>query len=176
MEEEKSTNPNNRMIVILLGVIVVLLIGIVAYVVVGNGKGGTTDTASNPGTTPGSTNTTAAAVFDPATATVVAAGKTPEQHVRAYFDAVVAKDFATAFKLLPTSKQQEYGDEAAFTSQLSGYGITAYTIDNSTESGTDWQVTATATMGGGNFSYLWTFVKDGDKWLVKSRELPGMAQ
>jgi hypothetical protein len=29
-------------------------------------------------------------------------------------------------------------------------------------------------MPGGAFQYLWTFVKDGDGWLVKSRTLPGM--
>lgn len=179
---EKSTTasaPANRNIVILLVVIIVLLAGAVGYFVFADSGADTTATTDTAGTaTTGSTTTNPAAsqeaAFDPATATVVEAGLTPEQHVSAYFDAVVAGDYSTAFKMLPTAKQAEYGDEAAFSSQLTGYGITSYTIDSTVENGDETQVTATASMAGGSFSYLWTFVKDGDKWLVKSRTLPGM--
>lgn len=181
MEEEEvtTTRSNNRTVLLLLGVIVLLLVGVITYVLINGGGGksaGGTDTTGNTGNTgnTGTTNTPAAAPFDPKTATAVADGMTPEEHVKKYFDAVVAADYTTAFKLLPTAKQQEYGDEATFTSQLQGYGITGYTIDSSNEAGDEWTVQATATMAGGNFSYLWTFVKDGDKWLVKSRTLPGM--
>jgi len=177
---EKSSTPTaspNRNIVILLVVIIVLLAGAVGYFVFAD-SGTDTTTTGTTDTTDGSTTATGMpsqeVEFDAATATVVDAGLTPEQHVSAYFDAVLAADYSTAFKMLPTSKQAEYGDEAAFASQLTGYGITAYTIDSVVENGDETEVTATATMPGGNFSYLWTFVKDGDNWLVKSRTLPGM--
>lgn len=174
-----STAPTNRNIVILLVVIIVLLAGAVGYFVFADSGADSTDTTgSTNGSTTGSTSTTGtasqAAAFDPATATVVEAGLSPEQHVSAYFDAVVAGDYATAYKMLPTAKQAEYGDEAAFSAQLTGYGITSYTIDGVVENGEETEVTATASMAGGSFSYLWTFVKDGDDWLVKSRTLPGM--
>lgn len=174
-----STAPANRNIIILLVVIIVLLAAAVGYFVFADsGTDSTGTTGSTNGTTDGSTSTTGTAsqevAFDAATATVVEAGLTPEQHVTAYFDAVVAGDYPAAFKMLPTAKQAEYGDEAAFTSQLTGYGITSYTIDSVVENGEETEVTATASMAGGSFSYLWTFVKDGDNWLVKSRTLPGM--
>ncbi|MDO8846927.1 MAG: hypothetical protein Q7W51_00865 [Coriobacteriia bacterium] len=175
----QTTASPNRNIVILLVVIIVLLAAAVAYFVFadgGTGTGTTTDTTT--GDTSGSMTTTGTmsqdVAFDAATATVVEEGVTPEQHVTAYFDAVLAGDYTTAFKMLPTSKQAEYGDEAAFASQLTGYGITSFTIDSTVENGEETEVTATAAMPGGNFSYLWTFVKDGDNWLVKSRTLPGM--
>ena len=37
--------------------------------------------------------------------------------------------------MLPTSKQAEYGDEAAFTQQLQGYGVTKYSIDSGQQQG-----------------------------------------
>ncbi len=178
---ESTAAPKNKSIVILLVVIIALLAAAVAYFVLADK--GSTDTTTTPGTStteapvtppagmPGSTTPTE---FDPATATVVAAGLTPEQHVTTYFDAVVAGDYPAAFKMLPAAKQAEYGDEAAFASQLTGYGITSYAIDGVVENGDETEVTATAVMPGGNFSYLWTFVKDGENWLVKSRTLPGM--
>lgn len=180
-ESTESTTANkNKSVVILLVVIIALLIAAVAYFVLADKDAtDTTTTTGTPSTEtsvtppagmPGSTSTE----FDPATATVVEAGLTPEQHVTAYFDAVVGGDFSTAFKMLPTAKKAEYGDEAAFTSQLTGYGITSYTIDGVVETADGTEVTATAVMPGGDFQYLWTFVKDGDNWLVKSRTLPGM--
>ena len=114
------------------------------------------------------------AEFDPANATSVAEGTTPEQHVTQYFDAVLAGDYDTAYAMLPMSKQESYGSVEAFSEQLTGYGMTEYGIDSSTEEGDEAQVTATAVMPGGSFQYLWTFVKDGDGWLVKARTLPGM--
>ncbi len=188
MEETTSTTAGpNRTVLILLVAIVVLLAAIIAIIVL---KGGAADTAGTDpnllgtgttgtgttGTGTMGTGTTTEVPFDPATATRVAAGQTPEQHVAAYFDAVVAGDFASAYLMLPTAKQAEYGDEAAFTDQLTGYGVTAYTIDNVTEADGETQVLATATMPGGAFQYLWTFVQENGEWLVKSRTLPGMGQ
>lgn len=180
--EDQAPKPAaaNRTVVILLGVIVVLLVAVVVYLVAG-GKDADTPTASNNGNT-GSTNTTSTmpggteTPFDPATATKVASGQTPEEHVGAYFDAVVAGDYETAFEMLPADKKESYGGIDAFAAQLQGYGITAYSIDSTTEEGDETQVLATATMEGGDFQYLWIFVKSGDDWLLKSRTLPGMSQ
>lgn len=183
MEETHSTTAPNRTVTILLIVVVVLLAAIVVYLVLSgsdstSADGSATGTAASGEATAsvpsGMTGSTEEAEFDPATATRVAAGMTPEQHVSAYFDAVVAGDFEGAYALLPTAKQQDYGSLEAFSEQLNGYGITGFTIDSVVEEGDQTQVTATATMPGGDFQYLWTFVKDGDEWLVKSRTLPGM--
>jgi len=182
--ESESPAPasKNHLTLILLGVIVVLLIAVVVVLVAG-GNDSETPTASNTGNTNTSTTTTGTmggaateTPFDPATATEVAADMTPEQHVEAYFDAVVAGDYAAAYELLPASKKESYGSLDAFTAQLEGYGITGYNIDSATEEGDEAEVLATATMAGGDFQYLWTFVKVDDVWLVKARTLPGMAQ
>lgn len=178
--EETNTAPN-RTVVILLGVIALLLVAIVAFFMFSNGdKAGTAGTEGTTGTTSTGTSTgmpgtTQAGPFDPATATKVPDGETPEQYVVAYFDAVVAGDFKTAYDRLPADKKAAQ-DEASFAQQLTGYGVSAYTIDSATEEGEEAKVTATATMAGGSFQYLWTFVKDGEGWLVKSRTLPGMGQ
>lgn len=173
--EETSTAPNNRTVIILLGVIVLLLLGIIAYFLFANGSG---DSATPTTGTNGTSTTPAAttpAPFDPATATKVPAGETPEQYVTAYFDAVVAAEYQTAYDRLPADKKAAQ-DAAAFGEQLAGYGFTGYKIDSAVEEGEEFKVTATATTSGGEFQYLWTFVKDGDGWLVKSRTLPGMGQ
>jgi len=180
MEESTgSTAAPNRSIVILLSVIVVLLLAVVGYFIFADGNAANTATNGTGATdTPASTGmptATTPAEFDPATATKVPAGETPEQYVTVYFDAVVAGDFQAAYDRLPADKKAAQ-DAAAFATQLTGYGVTAYTIDSAAEEGDEAQVTATATMPGGSFQYLWTFVKDGDGWLVKSRTLPGMGQ
>jgi uncharacterized protein YxeA len=173
--EETHAAPN-RTVIILLGIIVALLIAIVAYFAFANGKTGTASTGNtDTNTNSGTPSTPAATEFDPATATKVPAGETPEQYVIAYFDAVVAGDFQTAYDRLPTDKKAAQ-DQASFGEQLKGYGVSEYTIDSAVEEGDEAKVTATASMAGGQFQYLWTFVKDGDGWLVKSRTLPGMGQ
>ncbi len=179
MEESTGTTPApNRSIVIVLSVIVVLLLAVVGYFLFvdkpATNTAATDTAATDTGAPAGMTGTTGVA-FDPATATKVPEGETPEQYVVAYFDAVVAGDFQTAYDRLPADKKAAQ-DAAAFSEQLKGYGVTSYTIDSSVEEGEEAKVTATATMPGGDFQYLWTFVKDGNGWLVKSRTLPGMGQ
>lgn len=171
----------NKTTIILLAVIAVLLVAVAVILFVNqNGSTPVAPVATNTGGTGGApagmggSGSAAETPFDPATATKVAAGKSPEDHVKAYFDAVVAGDYAAAFAMLPASKQAEYGSQQAFADQLTSYGIESYTIDDVTETDTESQVTASASMAGGAFQYLWTFVKDGDSWLVKSRALPGM--
>lgn len=113
--------------------------------------------------------------YDPATAARVAEGKTPEEHVKAYFDAIVAGDYATAFALLPTDKR-EATTEADFAAQLQGYGINGYSMGATTEAAGDTIIQATANTPMGSFTYIWTFAQADGEWLVKSRELAGMGQ
>jgi hypothetical protein len=179
--EKTGSAAPNKTTTMLLAVIAVLLVAVAVILFVNQsgsnnpGTPATTDTGGATGGMPsGMGGSTAEVPFDPATATKVEAGKGPEDHVKAYFDAVVAGDYTTAFAMLPTSKQAEYGTEQAFSDQLKSYGIESYTIDDVAETDTESQVTASASMAGGAFQYLWTFVKEGDSWLVKSRTLPGM--
>lgn len=179
MSESTGTPASsNRTMLILLGVIVVLLLAIVAIFFF-RGSGDTTPVA-DVGTqapadtgTPGMPAATPPAEFDPATATKVPEGETPEDYVKVYFDAVVAGDFATAYDRLPADKKAASTEES-FASQLADYAISEYTIEDVTESGGEVQVLANATTSAGGFQYLWTFVADGEGWLVKSRTLPGM--
>lgn len=178
VETGQSAGPNKGVLA-LLAVIVVLLGVIVAIILLQ--KPATTTTTTSPGTTPaGSTTATSAGMppaatgeFDPASATKVAEGVTPEQHVEAYFSAIVAGDYQKAYDLLPADKKAAQ-DAASFGEQLAGYGITEFKLGETTEAGGDTKVTATATMAGGSFDYVWTFTKVDGKWVVKSRELAGM--
>ncbi len=182
-ETGSPTTGPNKAVIALLGVVVVLLAVIVAIIVIKPGAKSTstavnTGTAATAGTDTGSTGVMPSlpatdVPFDKATATKLASGVTPEQHVKAYFDAVVAGDFAKAYALLPADKKAAQ-DEATFAAQLKGYGVQSYKIDDVKTTATGAEITATATMGGGDFQYLWTFVKDGDTWYLKSRTLPGM--
>lgn len=177
-----STAGPNKMVVMLLAAVAVLLVVIVVIIVMQKPAAApvVTDPANSSGAAMGGAATSgmggtapADVPFDIATATKVAEGKTPEDHVTAYFDAVVEGDFATAYELLPLDKKTAQ-DEAAFAAQLEGYGVESYQIDDVKTTDTGAEITATATMAGGGFQYLWTFVKDGDTWYVKSRTLPGM--
>jgi hypothetical protein len=169
---------NNRTVTYLLGAVAVLLVVIVALVVLrgqpstGPGTAGTgsTDTsipANMGGTLP------ADIPFDPATATKVPAGETPKQYVENYYKAVLAKDYAKAYALLPADKKAAT-DEKAFGAQLDGYGLTGYKMGEVTTTGDTTTVGASMSAPGGEFEYLWTFVKVGDGYVVKSRTLPGM--
>ncbi len=177
-ETGQSAGPN-KTVIALLAVVVVLLAAIVAIVVLQ--KPAVAPVTADPGTTGTETSSTGVmpstpatdVAFDVKTATKVAAGVTPEQHVKAYFDALVKDDYTTAYALLPLDKKAAQ-DEATFAAQLAEYDVQKYTIDDVKTTDTGAEITATATMAGGDFQYLWTFVKDADTWYVKSRTLPGM--
>lgn len=185
MEETTTTAPNtNKTVTIVLIAIILLLAAVIAYFLLNGDSGTTTDqavgtgsastTMGTAGAPAGMPSTVETGPFDPTTATKVAEGTTPEEHVKVYFDAVLAGDYATAFAMLPTTKQKSYGTADAFGEQLKSYGMTEYKIDSAVEEGEEFKIMATAVMPGGSFQYLWTFVKDGDSWLVKARDLPGM--
>lgn len=178
VETGRPAGPNKGVLA-LLAVIVVLLGVIVAIIVLQ--KPATTTTTPGGTTNTASTDTSAAmpaaatGEFDPATATKLKDGVTPEQHVEAYFNAIIKGDYQTAYDLLPADKKAAQ-DAASFGQQLAGYGITAFKLGETSTSGEDTLVNATATMAGGSFDYVWTFTKVDGKWVVKSRELAGMGQ
>ena len=174
----------NKTVLALLGVVIALLVVIVAIVVLQKPAATVSPvaaTGSTGATAMGGTAATGAmpsqpatdVAFDTKTATKVTAGKTPEDHVKAYFDAVVSGDYATAYALLPLDKKAAQ-DEATFAEQLKGYAVQSYKINSAKDTATGAEVNVTATMAGGDFEYLWTFVKDGDTWYLESRTLPGM--
>lgn len=170
----------NKIVYILLGVIVVLLIGVVAAIALQGPAKTATPTAAAP---TGSTTTTAPAgmmtatpeTFDPATATRVPKGETPEQFVETYFKDLVEKKYEDAYNRLPAAKKASQ-DLASFSDQIAGYGITGYEMGATTTEGADTQVTCSAVTSAGNFAYNWTFTKVDGEWVVKARVLGGMGQ
>ena len=181
-ETGQVTAGPNKTVIALLVVVVVLLIAIVAIFVF---QGQKTPAVSGTGTTPpGSTAATtpppgmgagATTEYDPATATRLGDKETPETFVEAYFKELVAGDFEAAYNRLPAAKKSAQ-DAASFAAQLKGYGITSYTMGETSTSGEDTVVSGTAITGSGNFEYIWTFAKVDSKWVVKGRELGGMGQ
>jgi hypothetical protein len=153
----------NRTVIIMLGVIVVLLAAIVVVVMLGNAKDDGTPQAAAP--------TTGAPAAPTGEQTMVAEGKTPEEHVAAYFDAVVAKDYATAFALQPADKIAGRTVES-YQADVEGYGISAYTILGSGEQQGYTQVTASVTTAAiGEVKYVWSFQETAEGWVVVARDL-----
>lgn len=170
-----------KQIVMGLVAVAVLLAAIVGVLIWQNSKTSvpsptTTDTgvtppAGMPGT-PTSGTVAPAAEFDPATAPKVAAGQTPEEYVKAYYQACQDKKYADAFKMLPTATQAYYGDAAGFQSTLEGYGVTAFSVQPQKDANGAITVVGAQTAQGMEFPYTWKFVKgEGDTWLCESRTM-----
>jgi hypothetical protein len=177
---------NQKMIIALLGVVAVLLAVIVGVLVFKPSTPPSVADVSTQGTTNPSASTTAPAgmgtppssapsgPFDPAKATKVSG--TPKDHVNAYFNAIVKKDWKTAFDLLPTDKQATYGSADAFGQQLASYGANGFKMGDDKVSGDTETISADLNTSGGPFTYIWTFVKYNGAWVVKSRAIGGMGQ
>jgi hypothetical protein len=167
----------NKIVYILLGVIVVLLIGVVAAIAMQGPAKTATPTATAPtapATTPPAGMTTATEeTFDPATATRVPEGETPEQFVEAYFKGLVDKNYESAYNRLPAAKKASQSLQS-FSDQIAGYGITGYEMGATTTEGEDTKVTCSAVTSSGNFEYIWTFTQVDGAWVVKARVLGGM--
>lgn len=182
----ETTTVRNKTVPMLLGVVAVLLLAIVLLLVLG-GKNDTGTTTAGTATT-GSTDTNTSAPvsqpgmgsstgveFDPATATKVAEGMTPEDHVKAYYQAILDKKWDVAFAMQPATSQM--GNTAAdFEATQTGYGMTSFTIEEATEEGDTALVTAVQDLGtNGMWAAQWTFQKYENGWVVQSRAV-GMAQ
>src|SRR5665648_558187 len=106
--------------------------------------------------------------FDPATATRLSEGETPEQFVEAYFTSLVDGNYEDAYNRLPAAKKAAQ-DLTSFSDQIAGYGITGYQMGATTVEGEDTKVTCSAVTSAGNFEYIWTFTQVDGEWVVKGR-------
>jgi hypothetical protein len=182
MSDPNGTNPpisGNKTITALLGVVAVLLVAIVAMIVLSSrtntdipvpGAGAQSNTSGVTTGQPGMGSSTSAP-FDEKTATKVAAGQTPEGHVKAYYQAILDKKWQAAFKMQPAASQK--GTVAEFqNTQEKMYGMTAFKILSAKTSGNEATVEASQDLGSnGTWGATWTFVKSGANWLVKERKV-----
>lgn len=112
--------------------------------------------------------------FDPATAPAVPDDQTPYEYLTAYYEACAARDYDSAFGMLPVASQRYYGDADAFAQTLDSYGITEYSVEQPVESGDTVTVVGWQVAQGMTFGYEWAFVKaDDGVWRVKSRTMAG---
>ena len=193
MPEETQAN-NQQMIVIALVVIAVLLPAIVGVVIWQQAKTATTlpsptSTGAAPaaggaaanapagmGGATGGAPAAAAGPFDAKTATKVTSGKTPEQFLQAYGDAILANKYAEAYKMLPLDKQQSYGDAAAYEAQVKAYGITKFNTGKATTEGDNMTIVSEQVTPQMPITYTWAFKKVGGQWYVESRTMGGSLQ
>lgn len=182
----ETTAARNKTVPMLLGVVAVLLLAIVVLLVVANNNDTTATTATtDTGTTTTDTGTTStdqagmgsstSAEFDAATATKVPAEQTPEEFVSAYYQAILDKEWETAFAMQPATSQA--GQTAAdFQSTQEMYGMTSFSIEEAADDGETATVTALQDLGtNGMWAAQWTFVQYEGGWVVQSRAV-GMAQ
>ncbi|KAF0207956.1 MAG: hypothetical protein Q8S43_09150 [Actinomycetota bacterium] len=180
-ETGQVTAGPNKTVIALLAVVVVLLGVIVVFFVLQKPAVAPVATGTDPATngstvaTPTGMGAGATTAYDAKTATRLGDKETPAAFVESYFKELVAGDFEGAYNRLPTAKKAAQ-DAAGFASQLKSYGITGYTMGETTVNGEDTVVSGTAVTGSGNFEYIWTFTKVDGKWVVKGRELGGMGQ
>lgn len=171
-----DTQPKtNRTVMYLLGAIVLLLTVLVA-VVFARQQGGS-QVASQPGepsvpttgtSMPGVAPSTA---FDKATATKVPAGTDPKVYVQKYYQAILDKKYDVAFKMQPASSQVG-GTVEDFKGTQTMYGMTAFKVLTSDVKGEIATVSVEQNLGqNGTWGAIWTFVKDGSTWLVKTRQV-----
>lgn len=173
---------NQKNVVIGLIAVIVLLAAIVFLLIWQNNKAA--DTANTQTPAQGQVQEASSAMqnaianageFDAATAQKIPAGSTPEAWVKGYYDACDKADWKAAWDHLPTAKREVTTAEA-LAAQLQGYGITGYKIIETKDvSETEQQISVEQMTGSyGNFTSIWTFVKDGDNWLVKNKAVEGM--
>jgi len=190
----ENTQSNNQPIVIALVVVAVLLAALVGVLIYQQSKAaqlaqlGTPTAATEApaatgqapagmgGATTGATGAEGGAAFDAKTATVVPAGQTPEEFLKAYNEAIIAGQFDAAYKMLPLDKQKSYGDAKSYASQVKGYGITGYKLGKATENGDTTSIATLQENPAMPVTYTWNFKKVGDTWYVESRVMGGSVE
>jgi hypothetical protein len=125
---------------------------------------------TDPNTVPGS-GVDPSMVFDPATATRVPSGQTPKQYVAVYYQAILDKEWDTAFAMQPAASQAGSSVDT-FAQMQESYGMVAFSISSSVTGGSEATVVARQDLGSnGSWYATWTFVDDGGTWFVKSRKV-----
>jgi hypothetical protein len=174
-----ESQPNsNRTVTYLLGAIIVLLVVLVVILFLRQQPAATTvanqaaqqQAAADASSTsmPGLAPSTGA--FDKATATKVPAGQAPEAFVKAYYQAILDKKFAVAFKMQPAASQEGQTVEGFQQTQEQMYGMKSFKIISSKIVGDTATVLVQQDLGtNGTWGATWTFVKDAKAWLVKER-------
>lgn len=180
MSESASIQPN-KTVLIMLGIIIVLLVVMVGVIMAKSSSDVPSPTAAAPASTPtGDTGAGApagtaapAADFDPTTATKVPEGTSPEDFVAAYYDAILAGDWETAYAAQPAHKMT--GSVADFQAQIEGYGVVSYTVTGSSEQGEQYLVEVDQETGSyGTFTNQWVFMKADGGWVVQDKAVTGM--
>ena len=170
---------------VLIGVVVVLVV-IFGYMVYAHGQQqagipaqGNSGIAQNaPATDPNAAATAPQAQTAPGASTVVAdpktstkmAGADPKAHVSTYYDAVVKKDWKTAYGLLPAPTRTALGTLDQYGQAQASYGITGYKITGVQASGDKTIVTVSLQTSSIAFSNSWTFAKAGGAWYAVDKK------
>lgn len=107
--------------------------------------------------------------------TVVPEGMTPDEFVQKYYDAVIKKDYQTAYDMQPASKKASANLES-FKSTQESYGISSFAVDKAEVQGDAATVKAKLELGQyGTWTSIWQFSKKNGKWVAVSSRT-GMAQ
>jgi len=172
---------NNRVVMMLAAAVVVLFIAFIAVVVLNTGA---KNNSASTGTPAASTAAAASAAstetnlpgiassanFDPATATKVPSGKAPKDYVAGYYQAILDKKWADAFKMQPAASQS--GTVSDFQQTQTMYGMTSFQVKGGSVGSTDATVVVQQDLGSnGLWNATWTFVKTNGTWLVKERKV-----
>lgn len=103
--------------------------------------------------------------------TVVAKGKTPEDHVREYFDAYKAKNFDAAYDLQPALNKAKQTKEE-FSSLRSGFPISDYKVMPVRQQGSDQIIDVEYNLGqNGVWVSSWLFKKKGGNWTAEQYQV-----
>ena len=180
-QNETPRKSANLVVIILVVVVVILAAGIGVLMLKPDSSSdvpvaasdGTGANGSAATTAPAGMGSTTPVAFDPATATKVPSGTTPEEFVKQYHEDVIAGKFAAAYAMLPLDKQKSYGSAAAYEAQVKAYGVTSYELGTPATSGDDVSIAATMVTPQMPITYTWTLTKVGDVWYVKSRTMGG---
>ena len=160
-----QTKSNQRGVVVLLSILAIILavlVGVMIWMFAGGNGNSSSKSASNSPLT---------VVFDPATATKVPEGMTPEQLVEKYSTYVVDGNYEEAYKLLPLGTQMTYGSASAFKAQLKDYGISDYAMGGSEETTDTFTIAAAQITPDLTVAYTWSFKKVDGQWYVESRQM-----
>lgn len=167
-DTSKNTNP------VVIGVLLVVVVALAATLVYLWQSRQATQTTQQPTMptqqAPQGMPSSAPAPFDPATATKVPDGQTPEEFLTAYLVACEKGDWEKAFASLPIGKQEQYGTAEAFGNQLATYGIQGHEVAE--VSATDDEVVLSGIMktgSAGDWSYDWTFKQADGVWYAADR-------
>ncbi len=129
----------------------------------------TTDEPSSSGTTQQQSQPPSGSTIDPAELgdpTIVADGKTPEDHVKEYFDAYKEGRYEDAFELQPAeNKVKQPKDE--FVPLRKSMPISDYKVQPTREEGSSKMIDVSYDLGQmGSWISSWTFEKQGDDWIA----------